>query len=127
MKKLLFILSLFITTTAFTQGTFTTAKNQIFTWSNSKWSLQKTTFDPIVIEFVDKKIIVKNENRDVYSPYMLVSKTEETKTEYGSYEFRCLDMEGIKCTCIVYFEGDNLVRVVFTYNNIKVVYSKYVE
>lgn len=58
---------------------------------------------------------------------MLASKTEETQTEYGSFELKCLDKDGIKCLCFMYFTGNTIVKFVFVYSDVKVVYSKYID
>jgi len=111
---------------SFSQVTFTTAKNQAYFWSNTnaEWYLYKTTFQPIKIDFNDKKILVYNENLDVYTIYKIASKTEETKSEYGSYELRCIDGNGIKCVCFIYFEDETVMKFVFMYSDLKIVYSK---
>jgi hypothetical protein len=127
MRKLIFILTLFISSFAFGQveSTFimTTAKNEICKRTSTKWVTINRTYDDIEIEVRDGIIHLDNNNNSTYTP---IEKSKvQYKDDYEVFTVLCKDKKYNKCIFSMYKDDDGVFLCTIEYGDIKYFYYKY--
>lgn len=125
MKKLLTAAFLLLAVTVFGQKNFVSTKNTSYVWSErTKAWVQSEESDDLIKVIVTKDYVrVDNRNNSRYDIVKVEKSEKETSDSYGFFVLDCRDADNKRCSLAVFFTGDDFIKLIVIYSDIKFVYS----